>query len=177
MANALLVIDMLKGFLEEGCPLYCGEKARAIIPCAKELVESETNKGSKVFFICDSHSPNDAEFKMFPPHCIKDTEEAEIIPELAGYKGEVIPKTRYSAFHKTALEKKLKRLNPEKVIVCGVCTDICVLHTVADLRNRDYDVFVPADCVASFDQEAHGFALKHMEKVLGAHITTLKEMK
>jgi nicotinamidase/pyrazinamidase len=176
MANALLIIDMLKGFLKEGCPLYCGEKAQKIIPNVKELIESEAKKGSKVFFICDSHAPDDAEFKMFPPHCIKGTEEAEIIPELAGYRGEVIPKTRYSTFYETALENKLKELNPEKVIVCGVCTDICVLHTVADLRTRYYDVFVPSDCVASFDQEAHKFALKHMEKVLGAHITTLKEM-
>jgi len=174
MADALLVIDMLKGFLEEGRPLYCGEKARAIIPHIKELIENELKKGSKVFFICDSHAPDDAEFRMFPPHCVKGTAEAEVITELAEYEDEVIPKTRYSAFYETSLEEKLKSLKPEKVIVCGVCTDICIMHTVADLRNRDYDVYVLADCVASFDEEAHSFALKHMEKVLGARITTLQ---
>ena len=56
------------------------------------------------------------------------------------------------------------------MIVVGVCTDICVLHTVADARSRDYEVEVPVDCVASFDPEAHKWALQHMERVLGATI-------
>jgi nicotinamidase-related amidase len=55
--------------------------------------------------------------------------------------------------------------------VVGVCTDICVLHTVADARNRDYNVEVPAECVASFDAQEHQWALRHMEKILGAKIT------
>ena len=53
----------------------------------------------------------------------------------------------------------------------GDCTDICVLHTVAGLRKRDYAVEVPADCVASFDPEQHAWALGHMSKILGARIT------
>jgi len=107
---------------------------------------------------------------MFPTHCVRGTEEVEIIPELAELvkKGTVIRKRRHSAFFETALEKWLKELAPEKLIVCGVCTDICVMHTVADARNRDYPVEVPADCVASFDPEAHEFALKHMDQILGA---------
>ena len=32
MAKAVLVIDMLRGFLEDGYPLYCGAKSRDIIP-------------------------------------------------------------------------------------------------------------------------------------------------
>ena len=65
----------------------------------------------------------------------------------------------------------MSQLKPDKLIVCGVCTDICVMHTVADARNRDWEVEVPVDCVASFDEMAHDFALEHMEKVLGAKLT------
>jgi len=173
MANAVLVIDMLRGFLEEGYPLYCGAKARQIIPNIQGLLEQELAQGAKVFFICDHHDPDDLEFKMFPPHCIAGTVEAEVIPELAQYPGEVIPKRRYSAFFDTPLEEKLKELKPEKIIVCGVCTNICVLHTVANARNRDYQVEVPLDGVASFDEKAHHFALEHMDKVLGAKLITL----
>ncbi len=171
MANAVLVIDMLKGFLEEGCPLYCGAKARNIIPNVKKLLKEETKKGSKIFFICDSHLPDDAEFKMFPPHCIKGTSESEIIPGLVEFPGEIVLKTRYSAFYGTSLAGKLAKLKPDKLIVCGVCSDICVLHTVTDARNRDYPVEVPVDCIASFDEKAHEAALGHMEKVLGARLT------
>lgn len=170
MAKAILVIDMLRGFLEEGHPLYCGPKARSIIPKVQKLLERELGQGAKVFYLCDKHAPDDPEFEMFPPHCIEGTPEAELIPELASYPGEVIPKRRYSAFYGTPLERKLNALNPETVILCGVCTDICVMHTVANARNRDYQVEVPVDCVASFDDRAHAFALEHMEKVLGAKL-------
>jgi len=174
MAKAVLVVDMLRGFLEEGYPLYCGVRARRIIPNVQGLLEQELSQGSKVFFLCDHHDPDDAEFKMFPPHCIEGTTEAEVIPELASFPGEVIPKKRFSAFYGTPLGEKLKELNPEKVIVCGVCTDICVCHTVADARNHDYEVEVPVDCVASFDEKAHYSALEHVEKILGAKLTSLR---
>jgi len=171
VANAVLVVDMLRGFLEEGHPLYAGARARRIIPQVQGLLEQELARSAKIFFICDHHDPDDLEFKMFPPHCIAGTVEAEVIPELSRYKGEIIPKRRYSAFFETPLEQKLKALKPEKLLVCGVLTDICVLHTVADARNRDYPVEVPVDCVASIDEKRHQAALEHIEKVLGARLT------
>jgi nicotinate phosphoribosyltransferase len=174
MADVVLVIDMVRGFLEEGYPLYCGEKARHIIPNVQRLLEQELAQGSTVFFVCDHHVPDDPEFKMFPPHCIEGSAETELIPELAKYKGEIITKRRFSAFFDTPLDGKLRKLKPEKLIVCGVCTDICVCHTVSDARNRDYQVEVPVDCVASFDDKAHHFALGHMERILGAKLTSLE---
>ena len=174
MANAVLVIDMVRGFLEEGYPLYCGDKARRIIPNIQRLLERELARGSKILFLCDHHTPDDPEFEMFPRHCIEGTAEAEVIPELAQYQGEVIPKRRFSAFFDTPLEEKLNKVKPEKLIICGVCTDICVVHTVADARNRDYQVEVPIDCVASFNEKAHHFALGHMEKTLGAKLTSFR---
>ncbi len=170
MPDAVLVIDMLRGFLERGNPLYCGEMARRIIPNVQRLLEQETARGSTIFYLCDHHAPDDPEFKIFPPHCIAGTSEAELIPELANYPGEIIPKNTYSGLFNTSLEEKLKAIHPEKLIVCGVCTDICVLHTVADARNRHYEVEVPIDCVASFDLAAHKFALEHMEKILGVKL-------
>lgn len=175
MANAVLVVDMLRGFLEEGYPLYCGASARDIIPRVRRLVETEIAAGSHVIFVCDNHAPDDKEFEMFPPHCVRGSVEAEVIPELADLARDILPKTRYSAFYGTALDQELRELQPEKIVVCGVCTDICVLHTTADARNRDYSVEVRADCVASFDEEAHRFALQHMEKVLGVRVVTPAE--
>ncbi|MFC2012070.1 cysteine hydrolase family protein [Chloroflexota bacterium] len=175
MANAVLVVDMLRGFLEAGYPLYIGDNCRRIIPNIRHLLESELERDSRIFFICDNHSTDDLEFEMFPPHCIKGTIEADVIPELSEYPGEIIPKKRYSGFFGTSLEEKLRQLNPDKLIACGVLTDICVIHTVADARNRDYQVEVPTDCVASPDEEAHRFALEHIEKVLGARLTTAVE--
>jgi nicotinate phosphoribosyltransferase len=172
MANAVIVSDMLKGFLEEGYPLYCGERARRIIPNVQRLLERELVRGSKIFFLCDHHSLDDPEFKMFPPHAIEGTAEAEVIPELAKYKGEIIPKKTFSSFFGTSLEERLKKLKPKKVTICGVCTHICVLSAVADARVRGYEVEVPVDCVASFDEKGHNFALGYMKDVLGAKLTS-----
>jgi nicotinamidase/pyrazinamidase len=170
MPNVVLVVDMLRGFLEEGHALYCGDDSRRIIPKVRDLIEREQARGSHIIFIADTHDPDDEEFQMFPPHCVRGTAETEVIPELRGIPGELVAKNRYSAFFNTPLEERLRQLAPEKLIVCGVCTDICVLHTVADARNRDYAVEVPSDCVASFDAEAHTWALKHMQGILGAQV-------
>lgn len=170
MSNVVLVVDMVVGFMEPGHNLYCGDESREIIPRVRELIERERADGGNVIFICDTHDPDDLEFQMFPVHCVRGTEEAEVIAELRGYEGETIRKRRYSAFFETDLEARLAELNPDKVIVCGVCTDICVMHTAADARNRDYAVDIPTDCVASFDADAHRYALDHMEKILGAKL-------
>jgi len=170
MARAVLVSDMLRGFLEEGYPLYCGIDARSIIPNVQKLLEQELRQGAKIFYLCDHHTPDDPEFIMFPLHCIEGTAEAEIISELSPYPGEIIPKRTFSSFYNTPLEKKLEALKPETIVVCGVCTHICVLQAVIDARNRGYEVEIPVDCVASFDKKAHFSALDYMEKVLGAKL-------
>jgi len=172
MANVVLVIDMVRGFLEPGHNLYCGDQARKIIPHVRRMLERERRAGSEMLFISDHHDPDDLEFQIFPVHCVKGTEEPEIIPELADFVAtrNVIPKNRYSGFFNTDLAQRLEQLRPDKLIICGVCTDICVLHTTSDARNRDYPVEVPADCVASFDPEAHAWALRHLEKILGAKV-------
>jgi nicotinamidase/pyrazinamidase len=98
----------------------------------------------------------------------------ELQPLLA--RGLLIRKRRYSGFFETDLEARLSALRPDRVTVVGVCTDICVLHTVADLRNRDYPVTVPAGAVDTFDSPGHPgdeiqrFALSHLSGVLGATV-------
>lgn len=172
MANVVLVIDMVRGFLEPGHNLYCGDESRKIIPKVQSLLERERQAGSAVLFISDHHDPDDLEFQMFPVHCVKGTGEPDVIGELSDFvtSANVVPKNRYSGFFNTDLAQRLAALNPDKLILCGVCTDICVLHTTSDARNRDYPVEVPVDCVASFDAGAHQWALTHLEKILGAKL-------
>jgi len=173
VGDVVLVIDMQRGFLEEGNPLFCGDAAREIIPKVQKLLDRELARGSKIIFTADAHAPDDREFEMWPPHCVKGTKEAEIIAELASYPGPRVHSTRYSGFYGTDLAERLEELEPEKIHVCGVCTDICVMHTVADARARDYEVQVYTDCVASFDEEMHRFGLKHMDEILGAELVSV----
>jgi len=108
---------------------------------------------------------------MFPSHCVIGTKGAQIIDELPVEDNDVIiKKTRYSAFFKTELDDILKKKALTEVHVVGVCTSICVMDTVGDLRNRDYKVVVYRQGVADFDQKAHQFSLERMKKIYGAEI-------
>lgn len=169
----LIVVDMLKGFCEPGRPLDCGDAARAIIPRIRAHIEQQYNPDNlPVVFLQDSHEQDDPEFEMFPVHCVIGTEEPDIVPELVGVARSevVVPKNRYSGFHGTPLDEIIAERAPDLVEVCGVCTNICVLYTVEELRNRYYKVRVLKDMVASFDEAAHEFALGQMATVLGAEV-------
>jgi len=169
--KALLVIDMLNDFVERGGALDCGDRAREIVPFIRRQIEEFHREKQLVVFVCDSHRPDDPEFQLFPRHSIKGTEGARIIPALpVGEKDMVIEKTRYSAFYSTDLDKTLRKHRVDVVHVVGVCTSICVMDSVGDLRDRDYPVIVFRDGVADFDEEAHRFSLRRMEKIYGAKI-------
>ncbi len=176
MSRAVIVVDMLEGFCESGN--LASPRLARVIPCIRELLERERRRGSALIFLADTHAADDPEFDMFPPHCIAGSGEEEVVAELQPYlEGAIlIAKTRYSGFHGTALEDELRRIAPGEVVVVGVCTDICVMHTVADLRNRDYPVTVVRDCVETYDAPGHDagqvndFAISHMRDVLGAAI-------
>jgi len=169
--KALLVIDMLHDFVEKGGALDCGDRAREIVPFILRKIEEFRREKQLVVFICDSHRPDDPEFRLFPRHSVKGTAGARIISALpVGPKDIIIEKTRYSAFYSTGLEKMLRKHRVEQVHVVGVCTSICVMDTVGDLRDRDYPVIVFRNGVADFDPEAHRFSLGRMEKIYGAKV-------
>ena len=169
--KGLIVVDMLNDFMEEKGVLFCGNECRKIIPFVVDTLENMRNERAAIIFLGDCHDKDDKEFGIFPPHCIVDTEGAKLIDELKMMPGEYfIKKKRYSGFYDTNLDEVLTSERVDHVYLVGVCTSICVMETVAGLRNRDYPTFIFRKGVADFDQEAHYFALKRMEKTLGATI-------
>lgn len=173
--RVLLVIDMLEDFVDPGGRLYCGQASEAIVPFVRRKLEEVLSEGGTAIFICDAHRPDDREFTRFPAHCVKGTAGSEVVAALRDVDRRagqvlVLKKSRYSGFYDTDLEDILNRIGPDVVEVVGVCTNICVLYTVEELCNRDYAVRVYRDGVASFDLDAHEWALGQMEKVLGAGV-------
>lgn len=174
--NVTIVVDVLNGFTKEGN--LASPRCLAVIPRVRRVLDDRLRAKDQLIFLADTHDPDDREFEIFPVHCVRGTHESEVVDELQPYLREarLIRKRRYSGFFETDLETILRRLRPAQVTVVGVCTDICVLHTVADLRNRDYHVIVPADAVATFDSPGHPgdevqrWALDHMRGILGATI-------
>lgn len=174
--RVIIVIDMIDAFCTRGN--LASERFRQLVPPMREHLAREVAGGVEVVFLVDTHEEDDAEFAMFPPHAVAGSGEDEIVAELTELAGRstVVRKSRFSGFHETGLEEVLERLAPDEVEVVGVCTDICVLHTVAGLRDRGYSVLVRADLVDTYDgpdhpaDEAGTFALRHMRDVLGARV-------
>ncbi len=170
MNTALIIIDMLNDFVLEEAPLRT-PGAKDIIPCIqKEKSEAVKNK-NLVIYLCDSHDPDDEEFKIWPKHCIKGTKGAEIIEELKPSDDDIIiEKTRYSGFFNTNLDDVLKEKNIKNLILTGLLTNVCVMYTAADAVSRNYHVIVPENCVTALDEETHRFALNQLKNVHNAEI-------
>lgn len=170
-ADALVIIDMLNDFTCSGGALYVGDTVKRIVPEIQKKLAHARAESLPVFYICDRHAPNDAEFEMFPPHCIEGERGAEIHKDLRPSQGDsIVSKTKFSAFFNTNFHDLLQEKHINSIELCGVCTNICVLFTAADARMRGYQVSVDRRCVDSYDHAAHEFALKEMDRVLGVKI-------
>jgi nicotinamidase/pyrazinamidase len=169
--RALLVVDMLRGFLEPEGSLYCGDASRDIIPYVARRIRTFARRGDLVVLVCDRHDADDPEFRLYPAHCVKGSWEAEIVPGLPVPEGSrLIPKTTLDPFYRTDLDRVLNRYGPDEVEVLGVCTNICVLIAVIGLAVREVPTVVRRKGVATFDAEAHDYALAQMESVFGATV-------
>jgi nicotinamidase-related amidase len=174
--RAIIVVDMLVCFCRRGA-LY-SPRYDLMVPRMREHLTAAEAEGVPIVFLVDTHAPDDPEFAMYPPHCVEGSGDDEVISELRELadRGDVVRKRTFSGFHETALDAVLERLAPDLVEVVGVCTDICVLHTVAGLRARGYEVVVYKDLVETYDAPGHDaeefnrFALAHVRDVLGARV-------
>ena len=173
----LIVTDVQEGFTRTGN--LASPECTAAIPRIRRIIDERRSRDVPVIFTKDSHRPDDPEFEVFPPHCVVGTPEHDLVDEVRDLEDEaaaVIQKTRYSAFFRTELENVLVRLGANEAHIVGFCTDICVLHTTADLRNRDFGVVVHRDGVETFDAPGHErdavnrWALSHIENILGAKV-------
>jgi nicotinamidase-related amidase len=61
-------------------------------------------------------------------------------------------------------------LGVNRLVLTGLVTDICVLFTAADAHMRAYDLWVPADAVASSRPEHQAWALQILQKAMDAEV-------
>ena len=174
MKKAILVIDMLKEFVYGRLGF---EEARKIVPNILKLIKTARSGNLPIIYVCDSHEKGDFQLTVWGQHAMKGTPDAEIIDELKPKLGEFkIEKKTYSGFYRTELEKKLKELNVDTLVLTGVHTHICVQHTAADAFFRGFNIVIPTECVAGMPHEAHENSLKYMEKIYNAKIVSLDKL-
>lgn len=177
--KVLIIIDMLNGFCRGGFPLSLSVSTADIEKYIAAKINETHEQGGKVIFVCDNHSLTDPEIgNPYPPHCMTGTIEAEIIDELKPLadKSIVLTKHTLSIFLNTGLEKYLQEFNPTEVELTGLCTDICDLFAVYELRIRGYNVFVSYQGVLPLDPNKQIEYMAYFKNRLGA-ITEMPELK
>ena len=85
----------------------------------------------------------------------------DIVEELYPIEGEpVVDKPGKGAFYATDLHAILQMRGIEKLVFCGVTTEVCVQTTVREANDRGYDSLVISDAVASYFPEFQRVALE-----------------
>ena len=160
----LIVVDMQNDFITGSL----GSKlAEAIVP---NVVEKVKNFDGKVIFTRDTHFSDymqTQEGKNLPvEHCIKDTDGWQICNELMPYANEVVDKITFGSVE---LPKILGDYEGEieKIELCGLCTDICVISNAMILKASLPEVKIEVDskCCAGVSVESHNIALDAMRAV------------
>jgi biuret amidohydrolase len=157
--TALLVIDMMNGFLKPGAPLEI-RKGRELIPKLNTLISVCRDKGIPIVFIVHAHRKNKCDiglFSEFVPEMekfslIEDSPDVDVYGEIDRRDEDVLViKRAFSAFFGTDLDHVLRVNGIETVIICGVATHSCCEATARDARHRNYNVVFLSDGTATYD--------------------------
>jgi nicotinamidase-related amidase len=158
---AVISVDVIKGFCSIG-PLASPRVAAIIIPITILLRNAWDHNIRNILFLQDTHEPNAVEFRAYPPHCIRGTEEAETVDELRTLpffqQITILEKNSISSGLNTGLNEWLIRHpNVDTFIIVGDCTDLCTyqlamhLRLDANARQLQHRVILPVDCVDTYD--------------------------
>lgn len=111
MNTILWEVDAQADFMLPGGALYVSQ-AEKIIPNISRLVDQARQGRVLLISSADAHQSDDPEFREWPPHCVKGTAGAELIPEARASRPLVIPNQRdfvfpgdLSAYQQILLEK------------------------------------------------------------------------
>ena len=75
--TGLIIVDVVNGFVRQGA--MASPLVEDIIPPIVSLMGKCRNRGIPVTAFADCHSESCAEFSSFPPHCIENTAESELV--------------------------------------------------------------------------------------------------
>ena len=188
-------VDVQRDFMLPGGHLYV-PGAEKLLPNIRRLTDAA--RQGKVFLVSHGcfHTPDDPEFKIFPPHCVKGTTGAELVPEaltdkvarvpndvsaklpddLSKFQQILLEKQTLNIFESHHAEELVKRLgNEAEFVVFGVVTEYCVSFAVKGLIERGRRVAVVEDAIETLKQEDCQRTMADWQG-LGARLTTTDQV-
>jgi len=174
--TALLIIDMINDleFASAEAMLPEAENAAAAI---MGLSQQARTAGVPVVYVNDNYGRWNSERTSIVEHCsrpgVRGSEIVKLLqPQVDDY---FVVKPQFSGFYSSTLPALLPRIGASRLILTGVAADICVLFTAAGAHMREYDLWVPGDCVASSTSQRTTWALEVMENSMKAETRPTSE--
>jgi nicotinamidase/pyrazinamidase len=187
-------VDVQADFMQPGGNLYV-PGAEKLLPNIRRLTDAA--RQDRVFLVSHGcfHTPDDPEFKIFPPHCVKGTPGAELVPEARTEKIARVPNEPdarlpddFSKYQQILLEKQtlnifesrhaealVHRLGSHaEFVVFGVVTEYCVSFAAKGLLERGRRVAVVQDAIETLKQEDEQKTMTELVR-LGARLTTTEQ--
>lgn len=184
-------VDTQADFMLPGGKLYV-PGAEKLLPQIEKLTDA-ARKG-QAFLVSHGcyHSPDDPEFAVFPPHCVKGTPGSEFVPQaltdrvvrvpndptalppdLGNHKQVLLEKQTLDIFesrHAAALLERLPR-NAE-FLVFGVVTEYCVRLAAKGLLERGRAVSVVEDAIETLNVDEGRRTVAELKQLGAKFITT-----
>jgi nicotinamidase/pyrazinamidase len=170
--TALVVVDLQNDFADPAGSLAVAGADR-LLPVINRAVRDALDAGAAVIATQDWHPESTPHFAkdggVWPVHCVGETWGAALAPgfELPasaprvrkgmngedGYSGFTMRDPDTGEETPTELEAMLRERGTERVVVCGLATDYCVLATALDAIRLGFEVELLADAVAAVNLE------------------------
>ena len=147
---------------------YFNRVAAVVVPNVVRLGRGLRERGLPVIYLrCRSLHPEAADnglrFSEFGIAIGRDDPQAALLPELeVDGRDFVLDKTTASPFWSTHLDRLLRQLHVDCVLVTGVVTSGCVESAVRDASDLDYRVVIVEDACADREPELHADSIRRM---------------
>jgi len=177
--KALVIIDMQNDFITG---VFANPAAEAIVYKIKEFAEKFDGD---LYFTYDAHNRHfystTREGRKLPIHCVPGTWGYELAESLTNIDRVVNEENAFSknTFASFELAVELNKLEHsyDEILLCGTCTDICVISNAIMISNiaNNVEVSVISDLCAGTTKENHENALKAMAQCQ-INIKTTKDL-
>ncbi len=160
--TALVVVDYQRDFVD-GALGFSG--AERLEPGIAARIEEELASGGDLIFTLDTHTDaymRTHEGKNLPvPHCIRGTDGHRLTDGLLGYADRAVRIFEKSAFGSPELGAFLAAQEYDRVELCGLVSNICVLSNAVIARSAlpEAEIVVDSALTASHDPAVHEAAL------------------
>jgi ureidoacrylate peracid hydrolase len=184
--TALVIIDMQELFCAPGAPAEV-PGSRDIVEPINTLTEQLRKIGVPVIWVlhANSQSGGRSDWELFFNYIVADDVREKTKQSLAPGRQQVwsgltvdgadtkVIKNRYSALipGSSGLERLLRSLDIDTVLVAGTKTNICCEATARDAMMLDFKVVMVSDCCAALSDDEHRAALENMIQQFGDVMT------